>query len=201
MHLTIIQNQSKSRIQKHYKNKVELQSCCFKQHDCNFNDASKTGLLKNKLFWIKIYDLIISVHDIINKILSCDSNCIAHVAMWPKFENYNILWENQCVALQKGRIYRYGKSKAIKSYQQKYIRSGPLDALSPPPPHSMVSKELNVSFYLSLFCRPTPGLFEWMKVKKQIYTIWQVSALFPPPFLSLWCSSTFRINASVLVNE
>lgn len=58
------------------------------------------------------------------------------------------------------QVWEKFSNKAIKSYQQKYIRSGPLDALSPPPPHSMVSKELNVSFYLSLFCRPTPGLFE-----------------------------------------
>ena len=39
------------------------------------------GLLKIKVFQNKCYDAIIFVHDIINKILSCDSNYIVDVAM------------------------------------------------------------------------------------------------------------------------
>ena len=39
------------------------------------------GLLKVKGLWKKGYDVIISVHDIINKILSNDSNYIVNVVM------------------------------------------------------------------------------------------------------------------------
>ena len=44
------------------------------------------GLLKRKVFWNKRYDVIISVYDDMNKLLSHDSNCIVDVAMWLKFE-------------------------------------------------------------------------------------------------------------------
>ena len=36
-----------------------------------------------KAFWIKIYDVIISVHNVPNKILSRDSKYITDVIMWP----------------------------------------------------------------------------------------------------------------------
>ena len=39
------------------------------------------GLLKIKVFGNKLYDIIISVHDITNKILSRDSNSIVDVLM------------------------------------------------------------------------------------------------------------------------
>ena len=45
------------------------------------------GLLKIRVFWNEGYDVIISVHDVTNKILSCDSNYIIDVVMWPKFGN------------------------------------------------------------------------------------------------------------------
>ena len=48
------------------------------------------GLLKIKVFWNKGYDVIISVHDVTNKILSRDSNYIIDVVMWPKFGNSSI---------------------------------------------------------------------------------------------------------------
>ena len=48
------------------------------------------GLLKIKVFWNKGYDVIISVHDVTNKILSRDSNYIIDVVMWPKFGNCSI---------------------------------------------------------------------------------------------------------------
>ena len=38
----------------------------------------------------KSYGVIISVHDVTNKIFSCDSNYSVNVAMWPKFGNSNI---------------------------------------------------------------------------------------------------------------
>ena len=48
------------------------------------------GLLKITLFWNESYDVITSVQDVINKILSRDSNYIVDVVMWLKFGNFNI---------------------------------------------------------------------------------------------------------------
>ena len=52
------------------------------------------GLLKTTVFWNKGYDVIITTHEVTNKILSRDSNYIVDVVMWPKFGNSSILWEN-----------------------------------------------------------------------------------------------------------
>ena len=46
-----------------------------------------SDLLKEKAFRKTGYDVIISVHDIANKILSRDSNYNVNVVMWPKFGN------------------------------------------------------------------------------------------------------------------
>ena len=48
------------------------------------------GLLKLKVTWSKGYDVIIFVHDIVNKILSRYSNYILDVDIWPKFVNCSI---------------------------------------------------------------------------------------------------------------
>ena len=48
------------------------------------------GRLKIKDFWKKGYDVIISVHEVINEILSRDSNYNVNVVMWPKFGNCSI---------------------------------------------------------------------------------------------------------------
>ena len=48
------------------------------------------GLLILKLFWNNGYDVIIPVHDVIDKILSRDSNYIVDVVMRPKFCNSSI---------------------------------------------------------------------------------------------------------------
>ena len=48
------------------------------------------GLFIIMTFWNKGYDVIIYVHDVTSKILSCDSNYIVDVVMWPKFGNSNI---------------------------------------------------------------------------------------------------------------
>ena len=48
------------------------------------------GLLKIKVFYNIVYDVTVFVHDVTNKILSCDSNHIVDVVMWPKFGNSNI---------------------------------------------------------------------------------------------------------------
>ena len=45
------------------------------------------GLLEIKVTWNIVYDVIISAHDVTNKILSRDSNYIADAVMWPKFGN------------------------------------------------------------------------------------------------------------------
>ena len=38
-------------------------------------------------FEIKVFDVIVSVHNVANKILSNDLTCIVYVIMWPKFGN------------------------------------------------------------------------------------------------------------------
>ena len=48
------------------------------------------GLLKIKLFWNKGYDVIVSVCDVTNNILSHDSNYFVDVVMWPMFGNSSI---------------------------------------------------------------------------------------------------------------
>ena len=48
------------------------------------------GLLETTLFSKKGYDVIIPIHNVINKILSCNSNYFVDVVMWPKFGNSSI---------------------------------------------------------------------------------------------------------------
>ena len=48
------------------------------------------SLFKRKVFWDKGYDVIISAHNVTNKILSHDLNYIVDVVMWPKFGNSSI---------------------------------------------------------------------------------------------------------------
>ena len=48
------------------------------------------GLLKITVVWKKGYDIIVSVDDVTDKILSCDSDYIVDVFMWPKFGNSSI---------------------------------------------------------------------------------------------------------------
>ena len=48
------------------------------------------GLLKIEVFWNEGYDVIISAHDVTNKILLHNSNYIVGVVMWPKFGNSSI---------------------------------------------------------------------------------------------------------------
>ena len=43
------------------------------------------GLLKINIFWKKIYDVIISAHEVTNTTLSRDSNYNVNVVMWPNF--------------------------------------------------------------------------------------------------------------------
>ena len=48
------------------------------------------GLVKIKVLWTKVYDVIIYFHEISNKILSHDPNYIVDMVMWPKFGNSSI---------------------------------------------------------------------------------------------------------------
>ena len=48
------------------------------------------GFIKIKVFWKNGYEVIMFVHDVTNKILSRDSNCIVDVVIWPKFGNSSI---------------------------------------------------------------------------------------------------------------
>ena len=48
------------------------------------------GLLKRKVSWNKVYDVIIFVHDVTSKILSRDSSYVVNVVMWVKFGNSSI---------------------------------------------------------------------------------------------------------------
>ena len=57
------------------------------------------GLTKTKVLWSKDYDVIISVHDVTNKILSCDTNYIVYVVMWPKFGNSSIYMREVIITL------------------------------------------------------------------------------------------------------
>ena len=49
------------------------------------------GLLRIKVFWNKIYDVIVCIYDLSNKFLSRDWNYIVDVVMWPKFGNSSTL--------------------------------------------------------------------------------------------------------------
>ena len=48
------------------------------------------GLLQINVFWKKGYDIIISIHDVTNKILSPKSNYIVDMVMWATFGNSSI---------------------------------------------------------------------------------------------------------------
>ena len=48
------------------------------------------GLLKKKVFWSKVYDLVIFIHEVANKISSREANYFVDVVMWPKFGHSNI---------------------------------------------------------------------------------------------------------------
>ena len=54
--------------------------------------------LKIKVFWNKGYEVIVSVHDITNEILSRYSNYIVDVVMWPKFGNSSISMREDIIA-------------------------------------------------------------------------------------------------------
>ena len=52
--------------------------------------SATPGPLKITVFWNNGYDVIIPVDDVTNKILSCHSNYLVDVFMWPKSGNSSI---------------------------------------------------------------------------------------------------------------
>ena len=67
-----------------------LFSIYFPQKTRTLMPLSTPGLLKIIVFQNKVYDAIISVVYVTNKILSHNSNYIVDVFMWPKFGNCSI---------------------------------------------------------------------------------------------------------------
>ena len=53
-------------------------------------ELATLGLLKIKLLWNKGYDVIVSVLDVTNKLLSSESNYIVEVVKWPKLGSSSI---------------------------------------------------------------------------------------------------------------
>ena len=53
------------------------------------------GLPKITVFWSKGYEVIISVNNVTNKILSHDSNYVVDVFMWPTFGNCSVSMRKQ----------------------------------------------------------------------------------------------------------
>ena len=89
----IFQNTDKTYILIHFSNSFDFYwvfiGFC-NQHDYNFDDVSKigysrSGLLEINVHWNKGYDVIISAHDVTNKILSCDSNYIVDAVLQQSF--------------------------------------------------------------------------------------------------------------------
>ena len=57
------------------------------------------NLLKVNVFWNKVYDVIILVHDI--KRLSCDSKYIVDLFMWLDFDNSSVSKREAIATLKK----------------------------------------------------------------------------------------------------
>ena len=63
-------------------------------------------VLKIKILWNKGYDITISVHDIISKSLSCDSNYNVNMVLWPESGNSNISQRELLWIWQKKKGFR-----------------------------------------------------------------------------------------------
>ena len=57
------------------------------------------SLFRIKIFQNKVYDVIISVHNVTGKIFSLGSSYIVDVVMWPKFGNYSISMRKVIITL------------------------------------------------------------------------------------------------------
>ena len=61
-------------------------------------EMATPGLIKIRVFWKRGYDITISVHDVINKLLSHDSIQIIDVVMWLTFGNCSISMRKVIIA-------------------------------------------------------------------------------------------------------
>ena len=68
------------------------------------------GLLNVNVSWNKGYGVIISVHDVINKILSVDSTYTVYVVKWPKFGNSSISMREVTIA---SILYGFDQKKKL----------------------------------------------------------------------------------------
>ena len=140
------------------------------------------SLLKTKIFWKKSYDVITSVHDFAKKKLTCDSNCIAHVFMWPKFRNSSTsvreviitsLGANlkYCTSVAKGLNLTVRKfwgliSTFVKVAVKKLVGGLFAPRLLPPsPPASFLNRVKIKSFALS------HDKVHWVTLKKKIWFV------------------------------
>ena len=110
------------------------------------------GLLKIKFFWKKGYGVIISVHDITNKILSRDLNYNVNVIMRPKFGNCDRSYYNlNFIRIWPEKPSKGSKLKArnfwgliptfAKVTKEKLVKNW---AKSPPPP-TFILNMVNIS--------------------------------------------------------
>ena len=78
-------------------------------------------LLKIKVFWNKGYIAITSFHDVTNKIISCDSNNIVDVVMWPKFGNSSISMREviNVIRIWSGKLLFWGDEVVLVQVQSK----------------------------------------------------------------------------------
>ena len=61
--------------------------CCFKKHDSNYDDVTKSGYFRPRVFSNKVYDVIISVYNVINKRYHVTKIILE---ILPMFGNYSI---------------------------------------------------------------------------------------------------------------
>ena len=79
------------------------------------------GILTVNIFWNKCYDVIASVHDVTNKILSCNSNYIVDVVMWPKFGNSNISMREVIIGFYKNLTRKTNFFEGCSRFQLKNL--------------------------------------------------------------------------------
>ena len=90
----------------------------FFENGYNFDEVKKIAtldLLKIKLIWNKDYDVIISSHDVTNKILQRDSNYTGHVVMWSNvIKTLSFIWRK---AAEVAKQIRKGEHLNWKYWQ------------------------------------------------------------------------------------
>ena len=75
-------------------------------------ELATLGFHKIKVFWNKGYEFMISVHDLANKMLSCDSNYIVQVSCDQGLVTLAFLWVYEC-SYHKLSLIRIWPGKAF----------------------------------------------------------------------------------------